>query len=186
MDKSFAVIKNSLEHYDENYKKLKLDKTYNMIKYIMFKKINKQNIICLYDRKKKLIFEYEYGCYCVYITKKNILKWAWSCVELDKYNNVSKQLLTYMINNNSNDLILKNELINSSVNIVDKLQIQLLLSVISYLTKIPMIFNFISNKINEFDNLDEFINYDYENINGNNENDNKYEYNFYLFLVPIL
>jgi hypothetical protein len=181
MDKSFAIIKNSIEHYDENYEKLKIDKTYKMIKYILFKKINKKNIICLYNSKKKLIFEYEYGCYCVYINKKNILKWSWSCVELDKYNNVSKQLLTYMINNHTNDLILKNELINSSVNIVDKLQIQLLISVISYLTKIPMVFNFYSNEINDFEILDEFINYDYENIN-----DDDYEYNFYLFLVPVL
>ena len=180
MDKSFLIIKNAIEHYDENYERFKIGKIYNMIKYIQFKIINNKNVISFYDSKKKIIIEHSFECCCTYITKKNILKWAWSSIELDKYNDISKQLLTYVINVKSDDLIIKNELINSSVGIVDKLQIQSLISLITEFTRMPVIFKFNSNIINEFENLDKFINYDYKNIN-----DDDYDYNFYLFLFPL-
>jgi hypothetical protein len=142
MDKNKDLILNSLKYYDINNEKyanlFTRAKYYNLIRP---SNDLEYNIIIFYDKNKKEFFKSRYelvGCYYI-----DISVWAWSWILPTSNKNeyeIAKKLLNYGLDLGNEFKFLKLELINSRFRISSEIQLDIHISLASYISKMPLIF----------------------------------------------
>jgi len=186
MDKNiyFNTIKTAMEEHD-NYEY----KILNFIKKIEYFKIdNNPNLtprIKFFDSNKNLLLDSAFENVGVYKQKNNIWQWGWSMNSINNNQNfISRNILSYSFKLKTeipSEYLLKAILLDSKHIIKNKLQLEILLAISSYLSK----FHFIL-KLPYLPNInfhEEYINYKQLFTNKNfNECDILYffiiDYNF--------
>ena len=148
------LIRDALEFYDKNTEKYKniIDK----IIYVKFKEsINEHehNYIYVYDENKKELFSSRYEYIGLYEPNKdtsfNIWTWGWAIPSLSKKNTIIiRKLLMYGTELDPKQNFLKSELITSRFKINNEIQLDIHLSIASYLSKKAVIF-----KMKQFKNV---------------------------------
>lgn len=152
-----TTITDALNYYDENYKTNK--KIFeNYYYYNLIYKMNdmEKNIIVFYNENKKFIKEYTFELLGISSNGK-LWNWGWSIVNKDIYKNMTykiRDVLIYGIDLDptDNNLFLKKELITSSFQIEDPIQLDIHIAVTSYLTKIPLIYPLLINMSKTYEN----------------------------------
>jgi hypothetical protein len=158
----FNTIKAAIEEYDNyEYKLLNFLKKIEYIK--ISNSINLTPRIKLFDSNKNLLLESAYENVGVYKQKNNTWIWAWSMNAINNNQNfISRNILLYSFKLRSeieSEFLLKSILLDSKHLIKNKLQLEILLALSSYLSKfhfilkIPYLPDIIKN-----DN-EEYINY---------------------------
>lgn len=173
MNQSINIVTNSLEYYDKNMEKY--DKIISKIKYWKVESVDsdlEHSKIIFYDKNKKEIFKTRYEIIGLYNDISNTWVWAWSIPFFRRNSTyISKKILNYGLDipPDTENRFLKSELITSRFRVSDKIQLDLHVSIASYISKKPMIYNLIYRDTNEYlnqqdyykvvDNIDEINNY---------------------------
>jgi hypothetical protein len=182
MDK--YLISNALEYFDMNNEKY--NGIFNGAKYITYifsTEDTGYNYIVFYDKNKKELFRSRYEIVALYYKKNNIWVWGWSVVKADKTLTFTiRKLLNYGIDLDSNESFLKSELVTSRFRIGNEIQMDIHLSIASYLSKNPIIYKTVFQDqgiIHENQKIYKIIkDKDNDNSNGNG---NYIYYYLYLF-----
>ncbi len=192
MSKSINIFSKALEYYDLN--KEKYIEFKNKINYIKFKKGKNDydhNIIEFYDVEKKKIHSSRYEILGSFNNSSKNWIWAWSDIRLNP-NTIflSKKILNYGLDleSNSDNMFIKNELITGEFVINNNLQLDLHISIASYLSKKPLIFFYKKESINTQNLDDDLININNKDnnlININNKDNNSKDFidYYYLFIL---
>lgn len=141
---SIDIITNALEYYDKNTEKY--ENVISRIKYYKLIKNNsdlEHNKINFYDKNKELIFQSRYEVLGLYDPGSKTWIWAWSVPRFFKNQTyLSRKILNYGL-----DIIpekdinfLKSELISSRFKISNDIQLDLHVSIASYISKSPLIY----------------------------------------------
>ncbi|CAH6421503.1 Hypothetical protein KVN_LOCUS316 [uncultured virus] len=144
MNKTKELILNSLEYYDKYLEKY--NDFFSSIKYYSYlysESDLEHNKIVFFDKNKQKIFESRFEIIGIYNKGPNIWAWAWSIPYLNK-NTIytSRKILNYgldIVPSTENQFI-KTELVTSRFRISHITQLDLHVSIASYLSKIPMIY----------------------------------------------
>jgi len=176
----YNTIKTAIEEHDiYEYKIL------NFFKKIEYFKINNdRNLtprIKLFDSNKNLLLESSFENVGIFKQKNNIWQWGWSMNSINNNQNfISRNILSYSFKLKSDipsEYLLKSILLDSKHTIKNKLQLEILLAISSYLSK----FHFIL-KLPYLPNVnfeEEYINYKQLFVDKNfNECDI-----YYLFII---
>jgi len=139
----FNTIKTAIEEHDIHEYKL-----INFIKKIKYLKINNiPNLtprIRFFDSDKNLLLDSGFENIGIYKQKNSIWQWGWSMNAINNnQNSISRNILTYSFKLKSdipNEFILKSILLDSKHMIKNKLQLEILLALSSYLSKFHFIF----------------------------------------------
>lgn len=137
------LIIKSLEYYDQNTELYK--PFFSKVKYyslIISTNDIEHNKIIFYDKNGQEIFRSRYEILGFFNSQSNTWIWAWSIPTAIKNSvNISKKILNYGFDLLPfEDTFLKTELITSRFRISHKIQLDIHISIASYLSKIPMIF----------------------------------------------
>lgn len=139
------LVKHSLEYYDKNCEKY--ERILSKIEYYELLENEsdlERNIIIFYDKDKKEIFRSRYETLGLYDDTSKTWIWAWS-IPYFKKNSVymSRKILNYGLDIEISDenKFLKTELVTSRFRISNHIQLDIHVSIASYLSKIPMIYN---------------------------------------------
>lgn len=177
------LVTTALEQYDVNsmkYKKLFKDVKY--IAYIDSLSELSHNSIVFYNKDGNFLFRSRYEVIGVYEPTISTWTWAWAIPTLKQNSiNIVKKLWMYGVdlNNDSNGQYLKLELITSKFHITDYTQLEIHLAIASYLSKIPLIFEYIVSSAKTHFIKDETITFDFDSelenyiISENNEDGKK-------------
>jgi hypothetical protein len=168
------IIPQSLEYYDKINIANKdiIDK----INYCIFD--NKKKYIKLYDKNLELVKDSKYEILGVYNSANKLWTWAWSISVLSKeLTTTAKKIFNYGFDLDVEYMVLKNELINSRFKISNDIQLDILVSLATYLSKKDFVFSYkkyndeiylkdlvIKNDKDDKDNSDK----------DNSDNDSKY------------
>lgn len=133
------LVTDSLEFYDSN--KEKFDKFLSGIKYISLI-ITPQHKIQLLDADKNVVHTSRYEMLGVLDVVNDIWIWAWAVPYLPKnLTYISRKILHYGTELESDSEFLKTELITSRFKISGPIQVELHSAIASYLSKQPFIIN---------------------------------------------
>jgi hypothetical protein len=160
MNDPTKTVTNALEYYDTNIEKYK--NIFKNIRYIKFEFGEDDltyNIINMYDKNKNKIFSSRYELIGTYNNEYNLWVWSWSRPTMKRNNTfTTKKLVNYGIDLDPKYSFLKSELITSRFRITNPIQIDIHISLASYLSKNPVIFKYSIGKKNiESTEFDEFI-----------------------------
>jgi hypothetical protein len=139
------LVTNSLKYYDTNNDKY--NKLYSKFKYYMIIKAEsdtEHHTFVFYDENRKEILRTRYEIIGTFQTTSNVWVWAWALPSLNKnLTNVSRKILNYgfdiLPGENS---FLRSELITSRFKIHGKLQLDIHVSIASYISKKNIIYHF--------------------------------------------
>jgi len=164
MDKNiyFNTIKTAMEEHD-NYE----IKILNFLKKIAYIKIdNNPNLtprIKFFDSNKNLLLDSAFENVGVYKQKNKIWNWGWSINSINNNQNfISRNILSYSFKLKSDipsEYLLKSILLDSKHKINNKLQLEILLALSSYLSKFHFIFKVPILPNTVVNNAEEYINY---------------------------
>ena len=136
------LIKNALEYYDKNTQKYE-DKFKN-VKYIsteVSEKDTEQTVKYFYDENFKLLFKSRCEYIGIFDEKYGIWSWAWSVGFFKKNEtNIIRKILLYGTELDPTSMFLKSELILSRFKITNKIQLDIHLAIVSYLSKKSIVF----------------------------------------------
>ena len=157
----FNTIKTAIEEHDIHEYKL-----INFIKKIKYLKINNiPNLtprIRFFDSDKNLLLDSGFENIGIYKQKNNIWQWGWSMNAINNnQNSISRNILTYSFKLKSDipdEFILKSILLDSKHMIKNKLQLEVLLALSSYLSKFHFIFK-LPILPNTIFGVEDYINY---------------------------
>lgn len=146
MNQSINIVTEALEYYDKNTKQT--NKVFSKVKY--FKLINndldtEHNKIIFYDSNKQELFKSRYEMIGKYFNDSQTWIWAWAIPRYAKNNVYTiKKLLNYGIDipPRADIRFLKSELVTSRYRVTDSVQLDIHVSLASYIAKIPMIYKF--------------------------------------------
>lgn len=157
----FNTIKAAIEEHDiYEYKIINFIKK---IKYLKFN--NNPNLtprIKFFDSDKNLLLDSGFENIGIYKQKNNIWQWGWSMNAINNnQNSISRNILTYSFKLKSDipsEFLLKSILLDSKHIIKNKLQLEILLALSSYLSKFHFIFKlpFLPNTLL---GVEDYINY---------------------------
>ena len=175
----FNTIKAAMEEHDIYQYKI-----INFLKKIEYLKINNFNLnitprIKFYDINKNLLFESGYEILGKYNQKNSTWYWGWSILSINNNQNfISRNILNYSFKLNfdtQQEVLLKSILLQSRHLIKNKMQLEILLAISSYLSKFQFIFKvpFLPEIFNEY------INYKSLFTDNNFNNSDIY----YLFII---
>ena len=175
----FNTIKAAMEEHDIYQYKI-----INFLKKIEYLKINNINLnitprIKFYDINKNLLFESGYEILGKYNQKNSTWYWGWSILSINNNQNfISRNILNYSFKLNfdtQQEVLLKSILLQSRHLIKNKMQLEILLAISSYLSKFQFIFKvpFLPEIFNEY------INYKSLFTDNNFNNSDIY----YLFII---
>lgn len=160
MNQSVNIVTNSLEYHDKNMEKY--DKIISKIKFWKVEPVDsdlEHSKIIFYDKNKKEIFKTRYEIIGLYNNISNTWVWAWS-IPFFKRNStyISKKILNYGLDipPDTENRFLKSELITSRFRISDKIQLDLHVSIASYISKKPMVYNLVYKDTSEYFNQQEY------------------------------
>lgn len=144
-----SLVTNALEYYDNNneiYKDVFNNVYY--IKYIEGLNDLDHNQILFYDKHKNELFRSKYEIIGLYNFKSNAWIWAWSIPQFKKNNtNIIRKLWNYGAVLDQTANYLKTELITSRFRVSNKIQLDIHVSLASYLSKNPLVYhNYIYNQ----------------------------------------
>ncbi len=144
MSRSINIVTNALEYYDKNTEYY--DKILSKIKYYKLKivesDLNHSSII-FYDKNKKKLFSSRYEIIGMYNKMSSTWVWAWSVPYFNKNATyISKKILNYGLDipPKPENKFLKSELITSRFRISSTIQLDLHVSIASYISKNPMVY----------------------------------------------
>jgi hypothetical protein len=156
----FNTIKAAIEEHD-----LYEYKTINFLKKVHYLQINNNpNLtprIKLFDSDKNLLLESGFENIGIYKQKNNTWQWGWSMDSINNnQNSISRNILAYSFKLKTDihsEFLLKSILLDSKHKIKNKLQLEILLALSSYLSKFHFIFKLpiLPNTITS----DEYVNY---------------------------
>uniref|UniRef100_A0A6C0ACD5 Uncharacterized protein n=1 Tax=viral metagenome TaxID=1070528 RepID=A0A6C0ACD5_9ZZZZ len=146
------TVVNALEYYDKNMERN--FKTFNKAKYLSFPKEDSdikgdivRTKINLYNNEKKKIFDSKFEIIGIYENQTKTWSWAWSIPKLPKNKTyTSRKILNYGLDLESDNVessFLRAELITGRFRISNLIQLDLHVSVASYISKIPNIYKYI-------------------------------------------
>lgn len=142
------LVRDALEYFDRNNEK-SIEK-FKHVRYVTFKlsqNDSDRNEISFLDKKYNLIFKSKYETLGIYINPTNTWVWAWAIPSYKKNEiTISKKMVNYGIDLDPDFQFLKTELITSRFFINDPIQLDIHVSIASYLTKQPYIFKYNSLK----------------------------------------
>jgi hypothetical protein len=138
----FNTIKTAIEEHD-----IFEYKTINFLKKIEYYKIeNDPNLtpkIKFFDSNKNLLLDSSFENIGIYRQKTNIWQWGWSMSSINNnQNSISRNILLYSFKLKSeidSEYLLKSILLDSKYKIKNKLQLEILLAISSYLSKFHFI-----------------------------------------------
>lgn len=179
------TVVNALEYYDKNSEKN--EKLFKEAKYINFPsddKDSKSDIVrtkmILYDENKKEIFRSKFEIIGIYENLTKTWSWAWSIPKLPKNKSyISRKILNYGLDlesDNINNTFLRTELITGRFRISNHIQLDLHVSLASYISKMPNVYRYIykeSNTEGEYIKISD----------TDNDNDDSDYSIYYLFLL---
>ena len=144
------LIPLALEYFDKNNHDLKnfVDKIdSNKTETIKNKKDLEKNKILFFDKNSKKLLESEYEVIGIFYKKYNTWIWSWAIPSLSKNQILtSRKLLSYALDidlnqdNNKQFEYIKSELVTSRSKINSKLQLDIYLALVSYLSKKKFIY----------------------------------------------
>jgi len=141
MDKTKDLVLNALKYYDTNSEKY--SKIFTKTKYYSLEMTQsdiEHNIIILFDKDKNEIFRSRYEYLGLYYSHLKLWVWGWSIASLQKNEILlSKKILNYGIDLGKDFAFLKSELITSRFRISDEIQLDIHISIASYIAKNPII-----------------------------------------------
>ena len=143
-----SLIPLSLEYYDKNKKEYnEFIKNIDKIERIQTDKDMEKNKIIFYNKKNKVLLESEYEIIGIFYKKFNAWIWSWAMPTLKKNEvMISRKLLNYALDidinreENSQFRYIKTELITSRTRVTNKLQLDIYLALVSYLSKKKFIY----------------------------------------------
>lgn len=146
-----SIVTDALEYYDNNndkYKSLKEKSKFVKIEHGQNTNDMEYNIIYFYDEEKNEIFRSRYEVIGMLSNESKVWTWGWAIPHLKKNSvKTSKDILLYGIDLNPNeDTILKTELITSRFRVANDVQLDIHISLSSYLSKNPLIFEYSPNE----------------------------------------
>jgi len=158
----FNTIKTAMEEYDiYEYKIINFLKKIDYLKFENNKNLTPR--VKFFDSNKNLILESGFENIGIYKQKNNIWQWGWSMNAINNNQNfISRNILSYSFKLKSDipsEFFLKSILLDSKHKIKNKLQLDILLALSSYLSKfhfilkLPITINF--NTLTQ----DDYINY---------------------------
>ena len=149
MNDPVKTVTNALEYYDTNTEKYK--NIFKNIKYIdfMYGENDSHNIINMYDKNKEKVYSSKYEVIGIHNIEHDIWVWSWSKPTMRRNNSfTTKKLVNYGIDLDPEYAFLKAELITSRFHISSQTQIDIHISLASYLSKNPVIFKYSLNNKN--------------------------------------
>jgi hypothetical protein len=177
MNSTDVIITKSFEYYDKNTEhNNELFKNVRYVTYSNNEKDLKQNHINMYDKNKKIIKKYTYEHIGVLDNMSNSWTWAWSIPNYTKnLTYISRRILNYGFNLDLQYMFLRYELLTSRFRISNPIQVDIHISLASYLSKHPVIF-----KLDTLvDNTDPDENY----LKINDDDTKKNNITYYLFIL---
>lgn len=147
MSQSVNIVTNSLEYYDKNREKY--DKIMSQIKYYKWIKVTSDldhSKIIFYDKNKKKLFESRYEAIGLYSNTSRTWIWAWSVPYFQKnVTYISRKILNYGLDipSKKENRFLKSELVTSRFRVWDDVQLDVHISVASYISKNPLVIDLI-------------------------------------------
>lgn len=136
MSKFTDIIKNAFEYYDEN--QMKYYDTIKKFKYYIIDKADPSNrTITFYDKKKDELLKTSYQVIGKFDVKQSIWTWGWSLGDASKeIIDTSRKVLNFGLDlDPTNNISLKTELITSRFRVTHITQIDMHVSVASFLSK---------------------------------------------------
>lgn len=134
------IIKDALEYYDRNTElyEHKFDDGI-FLKFIKKTADTEHNIMEMYDKDKKLIYQSRYEM--LGILTDDIWEWAWARPLLRKNTtNIIRKIFNYGAELDPEEFLIKTELITSRFKITSYVQIDMHIALASYLSKKPLIY----------------------------------------------
>ena len=138
----YDFVKTSFSYYDQNYK-INFKINNNMVKHEIVEKNNTKNII-IYNSANEIILQNKYQIIGVFDRQKYIYNWAWSIPNID--NNLilySKEMLNYGLGLSKEHIILRSLLTKTDIKTENRLFEDFIMSLVSYLLKIKIIFRIV-------------------------------------------
>lgn len=175
-----TLLVNSLEYYDKNTEII--NKELKKAKYLNFPKDDgiKGDIvrtkINFFDKEKNLLNSSKFEIIGIYENQTKTWSWAWSIPKLPKNKSyISRKILNYGLDldtDNIDTTFLRSELITGRFRISNLVQLDIHVSIASYISKMPRVYKYVYK---QSDNID------YIKIN-NSLDDSNYSI-YYLFLL---
>ena len=173
------LVPDALEFYDKNCERY--DNLFDRVKYIKFVTGTKDmdpSYIHMYDEDKKEIIKSRYENIGVYNNKSKTWAWAWSMPRFSKNTtNIARKIINYGMDLSPDSQFLKMELITSRFRISDHVQLEMHVAIASYLSKKPLVYEYISY-INFKLDADKLI-----DITDIREDDRENYTSYFLFLL---
>ena len=139
---NISLVTNALEYYDANNEIY--NDTFKNVYYIKFIEAEndlEHNIIIYFDKNKNEIFRSKYEVIGLYNTNSNTWTWAWAISSFKKNNtNIVRKIWNYGAVLDPSVKYLKTELITSRFRVADPIQLDIHVSIASYLSKNPLIY----------------------------------------------
>lgn len=137
-----SLVTTALEYYDTNNETY--SNTFKNVNYTTFVKANndmEHNMIIFYDKNKKELFRSKYEIIGLHNTDSNTWTWGWAIPNFKKNNtNIIRRLWNYGATLDPNAKHLKSELITSRFRVANDAQLDIHISMASYLSKTPLIY----------------------------------------------
>lgn len=171
-----STLRNILEIHDTN--KMKIDKKFGNYKYYKLG-VNKTEMddIMLYDDNKKIIVKSKIQLLAVYMPNIKLWKWGWSLIMNKKNIYASRKILQYVLDiDDLNKIFLREPLLNSNITINNKLELDMLIAMSSYITKQNCIMGFYSIPDQDAEN-------GYYNIKNVEESDDTEDYLIMYYIL---
>lgn len=138
------LVPDALEYYDRNVQKY--NSIFDKIKYVKFEAGTKDmdySYIHVYDHDKKELFKSRYENIGVYNNKSKTWAWAWAMPRFKKNTTtIARKIINYGMELDPESRFLKTELITSRFRITDYIQLDIHVSIASYLSKKPAVYEY--------------------------------------------
>lgn len=142
---NISLVTTALEYYDTNNQRyLGMFDDVRYIKFIKAMTDMDHNVIIYFDKNRDEIFRSRYELIGEYHTNSNIWIWAWAMPYNKKNNtNIVRKIWNYGATLDPSVKYLKTELITSRFRVADLIQLDIHVSIASYLSKNPLIYKHI-------------------------------------------
>ena len=140
---NITLVKDSLSYYDQNNDKYRSSlKNLRYTKFLRSDSDMEHNIIIMYNDKKEEIYRSRYEVIGLYISDIKVWTWAWAVPSFRKNNtHIVRKIMNYGAELDPEARFLKMELITSRFRISDPIQLDIHVSIASYLSKKPLVYN---------------------------------------------
>jgi len=143
MSNTIALVTDALAYYDQSNEKYQ--NSFKNVKYTKTFRSNndlEHNVIVMYNDKKEEILRSRYEIIGLFNSDSKIWTWAWAIPKFSKNNtHIIRKILNYGTELDPENMFLKMELITSRFRIADPIQLDIHVSIASYLSKKPLIYN---------------------------------------------